>query len=78
MLPLAGRLAGRVAFQGLKLKNGLRVILIEDHAAPVVSLAITYNVGSRNEVPGRTGFAHLFEHMMFQGSKNIGKAEQSC
>jgi zinc protease len=58
-----------------KLKNGLRVILSEDHSAPTYSISVTYNVGSRNEKPGRTGFAHLFEHMMFQGSENVGKGE---
>jgi zinc protease len=57
------------------LENGLRVILIEDHSAPVYSIDVCYSVGSRNERPGRTGFAHLFEHMMFQGSENVGKGE---
>src|SRR3984893_3150478 len=57
------------------LKNGLRVVLSEDHAAPTVSLCITFDVGSRNEQPGHTGIAHLFEHMMFQGSQNGGKGE---
>jgi zinc protease len=57
------------------LKNGLRVVLSEDHAAPTISLCLTYDVGSRNELPGHTGFAHLFEHMMFQGSENVGKGE---
>jgi predicted Zn-dependent peptidase len=56
------------------LANGLRVILCEDHAVPVVSVALYYDVGSRNEKFGRTGFAHLFEHMMFQGSENVPKA----
>src|SRR5437667_4746773 len=56
------------------LENGLRVVLNEDHAVPVVSLAVYYDVGSRNEREGRTGFAHLFEHMMFQGSENVPKA----
>jgi zinc protease len=56
------------------LSNGLRVILCEDHAMPVVSVALYYDVGSRNEKLGRTGFAHLFEHMMFQGSENVPKA----
>jgi zinc protease len=50
-------------------------VLSEDHAAPTVSLCITYDVGSRNELAGHTGFAHLFEHMMFQGSENVGKGE---
>ncbi|MEO6589889.1 MAG: pitrilysin family protein [Pyrinomonadaceae bacterium] len=53
-----------------KLKNGLRVIMHEDKSTPIVAVNIWYHVGSKNEVPGRTGFAHLFEHMMFQGSKN--------
>ncbi len=52
------------------LPNGLRVILHEDHSTPIVAVNVWYHVGSKNEVPGRTGFAHLFEHMMFQGSKN--------
>ena len=57
------------------LPNGLRVIILEDHAAPVFSIAVNYNVGSRNERQGRTGFAHLFEHMMFKGSENVGQNE---
>jgi zinc protease len=65
----------KVSFQEFTLKNGLRAILSEDHAAPTYSICVTYNVGSRDERPGRTGFAHLFEHMMFQGSANIGKGE---
>jgi zinc protease len=60
--------------QQFSLSNGLRVILCEDHAVPVVSTALYYDVGSRNEKIGRTGFAHLFEHMMFQGSENVPKA----
>src|SRR3569832_1440282 len=65
----------RVDFKETTLKNGLRVITVEDHSAPVVALSITYNVGSRNERQGRTGFAHLFEHMMFKGSENVGSGE---
>jgi len=57
-----------------KLSNGLRVVLSPDRAIPVVSIAVYYDVGSRNEKEGRTGFAHLFEHMMFQGSENVPKA----
>ncbi len=57
-----------------RLGNGLRVVLNPDMAVPVVSIAVYYNVGSRNEREGRTGFAHLFEHMMFQGSANVPKA----
>ncbi len=67
----------KVDFKDVKLKNGLRVLLVEDNNAPVVSIAITYDVGSRNERKGRTGFAHLFEHMMFTGSENVGKNEYS-
>jgi predicted Zn-dependent peptidase len=65
----------QIPFKEYKLDNGLRVILSEDHTAPTYSIAVTYNVGSRNEREGRTGFAHLFEHMMFQGSENVGKGE---
>jgi zinc protease len=65
----------RVDFKETTLKNGLRVITVEDHSAPVVAVSITYNVGSRNERQGRTGFAHLFEHMMFKGSENVGSGE---
>src|SRR5579871_3619526 len=64
-----------VQFQDLHLDNGLRVIRAPDHSAPVFGICVTYNVGSRNERPGRTGFAHLFEHMMFEGSQNVGKGE---
>ena len=62
-------------FTDQRLENGLRVIIAPDHTAPVFAIAVTYNVGSHSERPGRTGFAHLFEHMMFQGSKNVGKGE---
>jgi predicted Zn-dependent peptidase len=65
----------KVTFTDTKLKNGLRVIIAEDHSAPVFSVAVTYNVGSRDERKGRTGFAHLFEHMMFKGSENVGPGE---
>jgi zinc protease len=56
-----------------RLANGLRVVLSPDHAVPVVAVNIWYGVGSRNERPGKTGFAHLFEHMMFQGSEHVPK-----
>ncbi|MBA3247755.1 MAG: insulinase family protein, partial [Pyrinomonadaceae bacterium] len=59
-----------IKFTEYRLKNGLRVILHEDHSTPIVGVNLWYHVGSKNEVPGRTGFAHLFEHMMFQGSEN--------
>lgn len=57
------------------LDNGLRVVLSPDRTVPTVAVAVYYDVGSRNEVQGRSGFAHLFEHMMFQGSANVGKGE---
>jgi zinc protease len=66
----------KVPFTQFQLENGLRVVLSEDHSAPAVAVVVCYDVGSRNEVKGRTGFAHLFEHMMFQGSENVAKAEQ--
>jgi len=57
------------------LENGLQVVFLEDHSTPIVHQAIWYHVGSKNEKPGRTGFAHLFEHLMFKGSKNV-RADQ--
>jgi zinc protease len=60
-----------------KLPNGLRVVISEDHVAPVVTVAVYYNVGFRIEPKQRTGFAHLFEHMMFQGSANVKKFEHA-
>lgn len=65
----------RIKFTDTTLPNGLRVIISEDHAVPVFSAVVNYNVGSRNERAGRTGFAHLFEHMMFKGSENVGQGE---
>jgi predicted Zn-dependent peptidase len=64
-----------VEFSDTRLANGLRVIVAEDHLAPVVAVNVWYGVGSKHEVPGKTGFAHLFEHVMFQGSKHVAKAE---
>ncbi len=64
-----------VVFSDQRLANGLRVIVAEDHLAPVVAVNVWYAVGSKHEVPGKTGFAHLFEHVMFQGSRNVAKAE---
>lgn len=64
-----------VRFTDERLPNGLRLIVAEDHLAPVVSVNVWYGVGSKHEVAGKTGFAHLFEHVMFQGSRNVGKAE---
>jgi predicted Zn-dependent peptidase len=64
-----------VKFSDTRLDNGLRVIMVEDHYAPVYAIAVSYSVGSKDERPGRTGFAHLFEHMMFKGSENVGAGE---
>src|SRR5829696_9875019 len=64
-----------VEFSDERLPNGLRLIVAEDHLAPVVAVNLWYNVGSKHEEPGKTGFAHLFEHVMFQGSAHVGKAE---
>jgi len=64
-----------IQFQQYKLDNGLTVILHEDHSAPVTAVMVMYHVGSKNEKPKRTGFAHLFEHMMFQGSEHVAKLE---
>jgi predicted Zn-dependent peptidase len=66
---------GRIRFSEYDLANGLHVILHEVHTTPVVAVNIWYHVGSKNEEPRKAGFAHLFEHMMFQGSANIRKAE---
>ncbi|MBX3031391.1 MAG: insulinase family protein [Chloroflexi bacterium] len=64
-----------VRFERRRLDNGLRVIVAPDHLAPIVAINLWYDVGSRHEVPGKTGFAHLFEHFMFQGSRHVSKAE---
>jgi zinc protease len=61
----------RLDYTMTTLDNGLKVIFLEDHSTPIVHLQIWYHVGSKNERPGRTGFAHFFEHMMFKGSKNV-------
>jgi zinc protease len=61
----------RLDYTTTVLSNGMRVVFLEDHSTPIVHLEMWYHVGSKNERPGRTGFAHLFEHMMFKGSKNV-------
>src|SRR3954465_5831605 len=61
----------RLDYQLATLPNGLTVVLSEDHSTPIVHVQLWYHVGSKNEKPGRTGFAHLFEHLMFKGSKNV-------
>jgi len=67
--------AGEIKYEEHTLDNGLRVVLSEDHSVPVVAVNVWYHVGSANEEKGRSGFAHLFEHMMFEGSANIDKGE---
>src|SRR5881397_2295628 len=66
---------GRISYESFALPNGLRVVYSEDHSTPIVTVDLWYRVGSRNERPGRGGFAHLFEHLMFQGSAHVKKAE---
>jgi len=66
---------GQIPYEAFTLPNGLRVIYSEDHSTPIVSVDVWYNTGSRNERPGRSGFAHLFEHMMFEGSAHVKKGE---
>jgi zinc protease len=61
----------KLEYKLFTLDNGLQVVLLEDHSTPIVNLQLWYHVGSRDEKKGRTGFAHLFEHMMFKGSKNV-------
>mgnify|MGYP001093158833 FL=1 len=67
--------AQNIEFEEYDLDNGLHVILHQDNATPIVTVAVLYHVGSKNEPPGRTGFAHFFEHLMFEGSPNIGRGE---
>ena len=71
----AGKKAGYVEYEEHTLDNGLRVVLSEDSSVPVVAVDVWYHVGSANEEMGRSGFAHLFEHMMFEGSENVDKTE---
>jgi zinc protease len=74
-LAAAPQAAPSIPFQQFTLPNGLHVILSEDHTAPLVGVEVLYDVGSKDEKPGRTGFAHLFEHLMFQGTVNLPKGE---
>src|SRR6476646_1447792 len=64
-----------IKFTEYDLPNGLHVILHEDHSTPIVAVTVLYHVGSKNEDPMRTGFAHFFEHLMFEGSDNIKRGE---
>src|SRR3989454_10495486 len=72
--PLAAQ-SGRIAYESFALPNGLRVLYSEDRSAPIVTVDLWYYVGARNERPGRGGVAHLFEHMMFQGSAHVKKSQ---
>src|SRR5262249_33702653 len=69
--PSAASRPPKFQYQITTLPNGLTVVLSEDHSTPIMHRNLTYHVGSKNEKPGRTGFAHLFEHLMFKGSKNV-------
>jgi zinc protease len=66
---------GRIKFTEYDLPNGLHVVLHEDHTTPIVAVSVMYHVGSKNEDPQRTGFAHFFEHLLFEGSENIKRGE---
>ena len=74
-LGIAATPVRKIQFTDTRLKNGMRLIVSEDHAAPMFAIVVNYDVGSRDERKGRTGFAHLFEHMMFKGSENVGQNE---
>src|SRR5580658_7024267 len=65
----------KIPFTYYKLPNGLKVVLSQDSSAPIVAVGVYYQIGFRIEPRDRTGFAHLFEHMMFQGSQNLGKMQ---
>lgn len=67
----------KITYVEYDLPNGIHVILHEEHATPIVAVSVLYHVGSKNENPNRTGFAHFFEHLLFEGSANIGRGEYS-
>lgn len=79
LLLLVGSLAQaqdkKIKFVEYDLPNGLHVILHEDHSTPIVAVTVMYHVGSKNEQPGRTGFAHFFEHLLFEGTENVNRGE---
>lgn len=75
VLTNSAQAAGNIKFTEYDLPNGLHVILHEDHATPIVAVSVMYHVGSKNEDPQRTGFAHFFEHLLFEGSDNIKRGE---
>ena len=67
--------AQEVKFEEYDLSNGLHVVLHKENAAPVVTVGVMYQIGAKDEIEGRTGFAHFFEHLLFEGSENIGRGE---
>src|SRR5258708_14545565 len=71
---LAASRPPKLQYEITTLPNGLTVVLSEDHSTPIVHVQLVYHVGSKNEKPGRTGFAHLFQHLMFKGSKTVQPA----
>lgn len=75
MFPFALQAQNKIEFKEFKLDNGLTVIMHQDNSTPIVAVNVTYHVGSKNERPDRTGFAHFFEHLLFEGTKNIGRGE---
>ncbi|MEN9964360.1 MAG: hypothetical protein RL582_1455 [Bacteroidota bacterium] len=75
LIPTAAVHAQKVSFTEYNLKNGLHVVLHQDKSAPVVAVSVMYHVGSKDENPERTGFAHFFEHLLFEGSENIKRGE---
>jgi len=74
---LSSQAQKKIEYVEYDLPNGLHVILHEEHATPIVAVSILYHVGSKNENPQKTGFAHFFEHLLFEGSTNIGRGEYS-
>ena len=67
----------RINFIEYDLPNGIHVILHEEHSTPIAAISVLYHVGSKNENPTKTGFAHFFEHLLFEGTQNIGRGEYS-
>src|SRR5687767_9666288 len=72
---LAQTQGNKIEFSEYTLPNGLHVILHKDNSTPNVAVSVLYHVGSKNEVKGRTGFAHFFEHLMFEGTENIDRGQ---
>lgn len=75
LVATVGHAQKNIEFEEFNLDNGLHVILHQDNTTPIVAVTVLYHVGSKNEVPGRTGFAHFFEHLLFEGSEHIGRGE---